>query len=78
MNEAIELYLEGTLLLAKMENIGKRSYELIKGRTPDEFAKEATEDEISELMSLYLLKKECETEYRTWKKKKDEYKEKSV
>lgn len=78
MNEAIELYLEGMLLLAKMENTNERFDELIKGRTPDEFAKEATEEEARNFIFLYLLKKECETEFRTWKKKKDEYKEKSV
>lgn len=75
MNEAMELYLEGKILLAKMEKVNERFNELVKGRTPDEFAKEATEDETRNFIFLYLLKKECETEFRTWKKKKEEYKE---
>jgi hypothetical protein len=71
MNKAMELYLEGNLLIARMETINKRFDELIKNRTPEEFAKEATEEDAIELTFLYELKLECIQDYKTWKTKKD-------
>ena len=71
--KAMELYLEGNLLLAKLETLDEKFDELKKGRTPDKFAEEATEDEAIEFMILYKLREECEEQYKNWKKKKDEY-----
>jgi len=73
MNKAMELYLEGNLLIARLESINKKFDELIKGRTPDKFAEEATEDEAIEFMILYRLREECKKDYEIWKTKKNEY-----
>lgn len=75
--KAKELYLEGNLLLAKLEALNKRFDELKKGRTPDEFVEEATEDEAIEFMILYTLREECEREYEIWEKKIEYFKERA-